>query len=399
MKKLIILIFIAGFSWAVSGQDTYDYLLKGKALIDGGNVDKAIKILSDAINFQSDYRLYIERASAYLKKRDYSSAISDFQTANNIEKGSGSYGLAETFAMKGDVVTSLYHLDIHLNTSLKKEEKVIMLDPAFGLIENSSEWRLFWKKKRYSSFETGLSEIEYELSVGKIDEAGTILNELVREYQDENDLVYAKALIAFSKKNFTEAISLLSGVPESKRSEKCLRLLAKAQYGSDNFIGAAATYNALISREVVDAGLLYFRAECNRKAGEKDKAISDLNRFLDLYPENENAISLAGKTEAEAGDNIKALEYFSKNIELHPSVPSNYIDRANAFFSSSSWKYAIDDYSMALDLKPDNADVYLNKGIALINTGKTDDACHDLRQSLKLGNKKASTYISKYCIE
>ena len=129
------------------------------------------------------------------------------------------------------------------------------------------------------------------------------------------------------------------------------------------------------------------------------KRLADLTWFLNLYPENEDALSLAGKIEVETGDNIKALEYFSKNISLHPSVPENYIDRANAYFSSSSWKYAIDDYSMALDLQPGNPDVYLNKGIALVSLGKTDDACHDFRQSLRLGNKKATSYISKYCIK
>jgi tetratricopeptide (TPR) repeat protein len=399
MKKIIIILLLAELSPVISGQEIYDYLLKGKALIEAGDQDNAVVLLSEALNIQQDYRIYIERATAYFIKHEYSLAISDFQAANSIKSGSGSYGLAETYSLKGDVVSSLYYLDIHLKSAFKTDEKVIMLNPAFSFIENTSEWRLFWKTERYSSFETGLSEIDYELSVGNIEEAEMLLNSLRKENPEEPDLIYATAMIAFSKKDVRETITLLSGVPVSKNSEKSLRLLAEAQSASENNPGAALTYSELIDREIVDANLLLQRADCYRKAGEREKALADVMRYMDLYPDNENGLSLAGKIESEKGDNIKALEYFSKNIELHPSVPQNYIDRANSYFSSSSWKNAIDDYSMALDLQPVNPEVYLNKGIALISLGNTDDACHDFRQSLKLGNKKATAYIGKYCIK
>jgi tetratricopeptide (TPR) repeat protein len=399
MKKIIIILLLAELYPVISAQETYNYLLKGKALIEAGNQDNAIILLSDALNLQQDYRIYTERATAYLKKYEFSSAISDFQSANDIKNGSGSYGLAETYALKGDVVTSLYHLDLHLKSSFKTDEKVIMLNPAFSVIDNTPEWRLFWNKDRYSSFETGISELEYELSVGNIEEAEKQFNNLTNTNPEEPDLTYAKARIAFSKNNYRETINLLTGMPFSKSNEKSLRLLAKAQSGSGNNIGAALTYSELIDREIIDADILYQRADCYNKAGVREKALADVTRFLDLYPENEKGLGLAGKIESESGDNIKALEYFSKNIELHPSGPQNYIDRANSYFSTTSWKYAIVDYSMALDLQPDNPEVYLNKGIALISLGNADDACHDFRQSLKLGNKKATAYISKYCIK
>ncbi len=181
--------------------------------------------------------------------------------------------------------------------------------------------------------------------------------------------------------------------------EKYLRLLAKAQEGMSNPSGASLTYTQLLNSGVADAQLLLLRAECYRKTGETVKALKDLEKYLDFYPENKSALSLAGRVEAMGGDNLKALQYYSKNLELHPNSPECYVDRANAYFVSSSWNWAIKDYSMALDLSPDNSDAWLNKGISLLRSGKTDDACHDFRKSFSLGNKRASEYISRECIK
>jgi Flp pilus assembly protein TadD len=110
-------------------------------------------------------------------------------------------------------------------------------------------------------------------------------------------------------------------------------------------------------------------------------------------------LSLAGRAEAASGDNIKALEYFSENLKLHPNDAECYTDRANAYFMSKSWNLAIKDYSMSLDLQPGNPDAWLNKGISLLSEGKTDDACHDFRMSFSLGSKRATEYISRNCIK
>jgi len=67
-------------------------------------------------------------------------------------------------------------------------------------------------------------------------------------------------------------------------------------------------------------------------------------------------LDLAGKVEARAGDNLKALQYFSENLKLHPNDPECYIDRADSYFVSRSWDLAINDYSMSLDLNPANSE-------------------------------------------
>jgi len=400
MKKLIFLIIILTLALAVQGQKTVDYILKAKALTEAGNPDLAINLLSGVIADAKDSRIYIVRAEARIIKGDYSGAISDYNEANNLVPASGEYGLSRIYAIKGDAATALYHLEMNINSLFRKGEKEIMLDPAFGVIENRPEWRQFWKKERYSFTEKSVSEIEYYNSISKFDESKEVLSELKKRYPVDDDIVYAEALINLSLGKNSDVIRSVTGLIESnKENEKYLRILAKAQVAMSNPAGASVTYTQLINLGIADAELLILRADCFRKTGENGKALTDIKKYLEIYPENKNAISLAGRVEAVSGDNLKALEYFSLNLKIHPNDPECYLDRANSYFISKSWDWAIKDYSMSLDLKPGNSDAWLNKGIALMNSGRIADACHDFRKSMSLGNKRASEYISRNCIK
>jgi tetratricopeptide (TPR) repeat protein len=400
MKKIITLIWILMIAGTVYGQQTVDYILKARAFTEGGKPDQAINLLNRALSETKESRLFTERADANMLKGDYSAAISDFNEANKLTPFLGEYGLSRIYSLKGDAGTALYHLEINMNSPFKKGEKEVLLDPAFSTIENRQEWRQFWKKEWYSTTEKGISEIEYYISAGKIDESKDVLQELKKSSGSDNDILYAEALIDVATGKNSEAMKLITGMnTENPGNEKYLRILAKAQTGASDAAGASTTYSQLLSSGVADAGLLMLRADCYRKTGETDKALADIRKYLEIYPENRAALGLAGKVEARAGDNLKALQYFSENLKLHPNDPECYIDRADSYFVSRSWDLAINDYSMSLDLNPANSDVWLNKGISLLNSGKVEDACHDFRIAFHLGNKRVSDYISRSCIK
>jgi len=400
MKRFLVLMNTLIFAGVISAQQPAAYLIRGKAFIESGKTGEAIAILSEGLLKNQDYRFYIERAEAYMAGGDYTSATSDYQNANALASSSGEYGLSRIYALKGDAVTSLKHLENNINSPFKKREKEIMLDAAFSLIENSPDWRQFWKKERYSMVEKSISEIEYYVSIGKIEDAGIALNELTADYPEDLNTQYAKALVDLSRGKNNESITLLTKLLETdKKNETLLRLLAKAQSSSGNPAGASQSYSDLIDMGVIDAELFILRAECYNKTGETDKALKDAAKFLELYPENKSALSFAGKLEAQSGDNLKALDYFSRNLKLHPNDPECFIDRGNSYFVSKTWDYAISDYSMALDIQPSNSETWLSKGVALLNNGRTEDACHDFRAALALGNKKATIYLSRYCIK
>lgn len=400
MKKIIYILLILSIQLTVTGQQTVDYLLRAKALRESGKADASVRIITEALAGSTDGRLYVERAEAYIITGNYSEAISDFNEANKLLPFSGEFGLSRIYALKRDAATSLYHLEMNLKSPFKKSEKEVMLEPSFAVLENSPEWRQFWKKERYSSAEKAFAEIEYNISTGKIEDSRIILSGLKGKNEADEDVLYYEALINLGSGKASEAVRTVSSLTLNyPDNEQYLRLLARAQTESANPSGASVTYSHLVDLGIADAELFVLRAACYRKTGESEKAIKDIERYLEFYPENKKALSLAGKIESAAGDNLKALEYFSTNIKLHPNDALCYSDRAGSYFISGSWNMAIDDYSMSLDLNPENPDSWLNKGISRINIGKTDDACHDFRRAYSLGSKRATEYLSKYCIK
>ena len=144
-----------------------------------------------------------------------------------------------------------------------------------------------------------------------------VLSELKKSYQTGDDITYAEALIDLSSGKFPEVVKGISGlVVSNPGNEKYLRIMAKAEIGESNPAGASVTYSQLISSGVADAELLILRADCYRKTGETDKALADIKKYLEIYPENKEALSLAGKVESVSGDNLKAIEYFTENLKL-----------------------------------------------------------------------------------
>lgn len=400
MKYITLLLLVLFITVGVSGQQVVDNLLKARAEIESGNPDAAISTLNRSLAMTRDPRLFTERAEAYILIGDYSSAISDYNKANELSAGTGEYGLARIYSLKRDAATAMYHLTLSMKSPDKKTEKAIMLDPAFNVIENSPEWRQFWKKNWYNTLEKDISQLEYYTETGKGEESKELLSEIKADYPDVGEALYAESLVDISDGKYTDAVRVLSGLTAGTSvNPKYLRLLAKAQILASNAAGASVTYSRLISSGVADAGLYLSRAECYSKTGESDRALTDIVKYLDYYPDSKKALSMAGREEVKSGDNLKALEYFSRNLKLHPGDPECYIDRANSYFISRSWKWAIDDYSMSLDLDPGNPQVWLNKGISLLNEGKTEDACHDFRVAFRLGNKRATDYISRNCIK
>jgi tetratricopeptide (TPR) repeat protein len=397
MKNILILLIAFSSASGIYSQQNSDNLLKARALREAGKNIQSVSLLDEAINYSANADLYLERGEAKLAGGDLTGAISDFNEANNLTSQSGEYGLARAYAIKNDISTALYHLGLNMNSPFKRQEKEIMLEKAFTKLDNRPEWRQFWKKEWYSTSEKNIAEIEYLVNAGKLDESREVLSELRKNDASSDDFVYAEALINQSSGKNQEAISKISGIADP--GEKLIRVLAKAQMAENNAAGASESYSKLLNSGVADAGLLLKRAECYRKTGESDKAMADVKRFLDIYPDNGEALSMAGKIEVRSGDNLQALDYFSRNLKLHPNDPQVYVDRGNSYFNARSWDMAINDYSMSLDLMPDNSDVWLNRGIALLNQGRKEDACHDFKKSYSLGNKRVADYLNRNCLK
>jgi len=402
MVRIFIIFLSLLVSQYLDAQIVYDKTLKYIVLSKEGNFSEVIELITGDIGNgnTNDPHYYLLRGEAFLSTGSYRQAEDDFLKAEGLQKNSGSLNLARLYALQGKVDPSIDYLKQHLVSDRRKREKDIISDPSFQRIENTPQWRQLWKSDWYPDIEKSLSELEFSLKTGRFDEAESLLKDIRYSYRGTRDELYAKALYEYSTGKIDESARTIAElVANNDQDMEALYLLADIQDDKQNYSGAIQTLTKMISLEVPDPEIFYRRASLYLKTGEFVKATYDIERHLKIIPEDKKGIRLAGKIASASGDNLKALEYFSSNIRLHPGDPECFIDRAGSYFVARSWQYSISDYSMALDLDPLNPASWYNKGIALINSGKSEEGCSDLRRSLRLGEKRAAESINRYCIK
>jgi tetratricopeptide (TPR) repeat protein len=80
----------------------------------------------------------------------------------------------------------------------------------------------------------------------------------------------------------------------------------------------------------------------------------------------------------------KAVEDFTKAIQLSDQKAGGYLGRANALNTLGRYEDAITDYSRAIKIDPNLANAYVNRGIAHSHLGKIKLAIKDYEKGLEL---------------
>lgn len=395
-RFLIISLFLI-FPMISESQESDDYLLRVKSLLDRGMYGSVIEVAESGDS--DDYRALLICGEAALRGGDHSLAVGYFEKADRLMNGAGQLGLARVYAAKGDPETAVYHLEQHLSSSYRKPERELMMDQFFLRIDESRPWVRLWQKDWYNSLEKGVEELEYLVSRGRLTEAADVALSFKGLYSDDPAVDYSSGVLAFAAGNYSEASSFLrESLNREKEKSRVWSLYIKS-------LGKQGDYPGVIRASGEAAALfpenLEFRislAEGLKMAGDSDGAYKISTDLLQYYPDNGDLLSMAASLAGSSGNYSDALRYLSRNIENNRGDASSFAERGDLYLASGSYEFARSDYSMSLDLDPLNGDVWYNKALVLIYEKRIDEACHDLKMALRYGNRKASALINRHCI-
>ncbi len=93
--------------------------------------------------------------------------------------------------------------------------------------------------------------------------------------------------------------------------------------------------------------------------------------------------------------NHKAIEHFTKAIQLDPDYAESYNNRGVAYDFGGDYDAAIEDYTQAIKLNPRLAEAYNNRGNTYKNKGDYDAAIEDYTQAIKLNPRLAKAYNNR----
>jgi tetratricopeptide (TPR) repeat protein len=133
--------------------------------------------------------------------------------------------------------------------------------------------------------------------------------------------------------------------------------------------------------------------------GDRNGAIADLSRAIDLDPKSVPAVYRRGAFKLQKGDYDGAITDLSRAIELSPNTADYYSDRGLAKLRKRDNDGAVVDFTRAIELDPKNAIAYRNRALAKNINGDADGALGDYNRAIDLDPKSASAFNSRGMIK
>ncbi|MFZ0915883.1 MAG: tetratricopeptide repeat protein, partial [Candidatus Udaeobacter sp.] len=133
--------------------------------------------------------------------------------------------------------------------------------------------------------------------------------------------------------------------------------------------------------------------------GDRNGAIADLSRAIDLDPKSEPAVYRRGAFKLQKGDYDGAITDLTRAIELSPNTADYYNDRGLAKLNKRDNDCAIVDFTRATELDAKNAIAYRNRALAKNIKGDADGALADYNHAIELDPKNAGALNSRGMIK
>jgi len=171
------------------------------------------------------------------------------------------------------------------------------------------------------------------------------------------------------------------------------------------------------------------RAHIYDRLNENEKFLSDINKAIKLNPNNPEAYRISGMYWSKF-DYKKAIQYFTKAIELKPfyylyyhfrgiayyysgstdmaiddltkavelnnSFSLGYNMRGQALFEIKNYRLALDDFTKAISINPSDDEAYYYRCLCLTKLGDLTSSFNDCRIAASLGNAGAKDILERY---
>ncbi|MDP2364162.1 MAG: tetratricopeptide repeat protein [Ignavibacteria bacterium] len=202
---------------------------------------------------------------------------------------------------------------------------------------------------------------------------------------------YNSALNAYNDKKYQTAINFIDRAIEIDINESQFYVLrAKANYKIGNKNLAMDDLNKSI--ELANNFTAYhLRGKLFLEANELDKAKEDLRNAYEINSESADLLFDLGYLEYLNGENQLSLEYYIKASKYNSRNPNTYVNIGNLYAMMGDSKTAINNYSKALVLDTTEGTAYYNRATEKMLIGDFTGAIEDYESSLLIDSLNTNT--------
>lgn len=191
-----------------------------------------------------------------------------------------------------------------------------------------------------------------------------------------------------SKKKFTEAFDLLAEgidqMPDSITLYAFRGTLFDAFMLYDSAIEDFTTALSLAEDDSWKANLFANRGGMKSKIRDFEGAYIDLDKAIELDPENLAALNNMAMVCEEIGKAEEALTYLLEVVKVDPDFAPAYVNIGFTFQGMGKHKKAIEFFDKAVVLSPEEPLAYSNRAFSKLKVNDLKGAMKDINKSIKM---------------
>ncbi|EEY02286.1 tetratricopeptide repeat protein [Brucella neotomae] len=217
-----------------------------------------------------------------------------------------------------------------------------------------------------------------------------------------NGLIIAAALLALTVAGCQSTNSTLSTVDRAQGSSENISSLTSVIQSNPrdpegyNVRGSAYGKAGRYKEAMRDFDQAYAnRALVDRYMGDNNKAVQDYSRAIQLNPQYDAAYIGRGNVYRQAGHLDQALNDFNQAIALRTTDGRAYHNRGLIYQAKGLHKQAIEDFSKAISLNSTAPEPYNGRGISYVALGDYDNAFDDFNTAITLDQNVAESWANQ----
>lgn len=135
----------------------------------------------------------------------------------------------------------------------------------------------------------------------------------------------------------------------------------------------------------------------NRERMSKNyqKAVEYYTKAIELGMKNPAVYNNRGNSYRDLKESRKAIEDYNKAIEMDPKYVYAYNNRGNIYGDLKEYEKSIEDYNRAIELDPKYATAYNGRGVSFHNLGNYEKAIKNYNKAIGLNDKEAMLYYNR----
>lgn len=420
---------------AVSGQ-AGDLTNLGLALINRNEIDKAINVLTQAIALDPTlWQAYVNRSQAYFMKAQYDAALADANSAIAAAPALGTPYLyrASVYRMQGK--PDLVQADLDHAVAAYPNWKTYGARGSFYAQKHDTEHAIadftagltFWPDSvdlilhRAAIYrrtgQTALADSEYRraLAVNDITPYGRAQAEEALKMDDKAIADFSQALVLnpgsidalyrrgkiYARQGKSDlALADFDAFLAIRTDTAVMRDRADALFMLHRLSEAETGYTQVIAAAARDDYSYANRSTAERLEAKYDQAMADINKAIELAPDEPSWPNLRAQLEEETGDLAHAMADYDRATTLDPADDMAW---NNACWLRASHNIeidkALDACNKALKANPANAEARDSLGFVQYRKGQLADALASYNAAFAADPKQAASLYMRGIVE